>query len=110
MVVTCKNPDPKRPGHIAIVRPSTKSDQRILAEGPDIIQAGAHHYTRTTAREGFKNHPGAYSRMSIIRKSICLIRGDIPKNCLNMAVAKANIRFSAVPDGEKIFGHRVGGP
>ncbi len=62
VVVTCKNPDPKRPGHIAIVRPSTKADQLILAEGPDIIQAGAHNYTRTTTKEGFKNHPGAFEK------------------------------------------------
>ncbi len=59
VIVTCRNPDPARPGHIAIVRPSPQSDAAILADGPEIIQAGAHNYTRTTTREGFKNHPGA---------------------------------------------------
>lgn len=60
VVVTYKSPDPQKPGHIAIVQPSAKSDEKILAEGPDIIQAGARNYTRTTAREGFKHHPGAF--------------------------------------------------
>ncbi len=61
VVVTCKNPDPKRPGHIAIVRPSTKSDAAILAEGPEIIQAGQHNHADTTTKDGFKNHPGAFA-------------------------------------------------
>ena len=60
VVVTCKNPDPKRPGHIAIVRPSTKSGAAILAEGPEIIQAGQHNHADTTTKDGFKNHPGAF--------------------------------------------------
>jgi hypothetical protein len=60
VVVTCRNPDDKKPGHIAIVRPSLWSDAKILADGPEIIQAGARNYTSTTTREGFKNHPGAF--------------------------------------------------
>lgn len=60
VVVTARNPDPARPGHIAIVRPSEKSDEMILAEGPDIIQAGATNYTRTTTKIGFKHHTGAF--------------------------------------------------
>lgn len=66
VVVTCKNPDPKRPGHIAIVRPSKKDDARILAEGPEIIQAGLHNYIDTTAKEGFKNHPGAFEKRELL--------------------------------------------
>lgn len=66
VVVTCKNPDPSRPGHIAIVRPSTKTDAAILKDGPDIIQAGAHNYTRTTTKEGFQNHPGAFEHNQLL--------------------------------------------
>jgi hypothetical protein len=66
VVVTCKNPDPNRPGHIAIVRPSVWSDAKILADGPEIIQAGGHNYTSTTTREGFKNHPGAFEKNQLL--------------------------------------------
>jgi hypothetical protein len=66
VVVTCKNPDASRPGHIAVVRPNAKSDAAIQAEGPEIIQAGAHNYTRTTTREGFQNHPGAFDKHELL--------------------------------------------
>ncbi len=66
VVVTFKSPDPEHPGHIAIVRPSTKSDELILAEGPDIIQAGMHNYSRTTTREGFKHHSGAFENGKLL--------------------------------------------
>lgn len=35
-----ENPDPHKPGHIAIVRPSDIDTAALLAEGPFIIQAG----------------------------------------------------------------------
>jgi hypothetical protein len=60
VVVTCKNPDATRPGHIAIVRPSEKSEKKILAEGPEITQAGLHNYNDSSTLEGFKNHKGAF--------------------------------------------------
>lgn len=49
-----------QPGHIAIVRPSAKSDEAIAAAGPQIIQAGMHNYTSTSLNQGFKNHPAAW--------------------------------------------------
>jgi len=66
VVVTCKNPNPAMPGHIAIVRPCTKSDQEILAEGPQVIQAGAENHVSTTVREGFKNHHGAFENHQLL--------------------------------------------
>ena len=66
VVVTCKNPNPDLPGHIAIVRPSTKSDQEILSEGPQVIQAGAVNYISTTTRQGFKNHHGAFENHQLL--------------------------------------------
>lgn len=54
------SPDPHRPGHIAIVRPSEKSASLLNENGPEIIQAGEHNYTRTTTRHGFAEHPGAW--------------------------------------------------
>jgi hypothetical protein len=66
VVVTCKNPDPNRPGHIAIVRPSLWSEAKILADGPEIIQAGAQNFDSTTTREGFKHHPGAFEKNQLL--------------------------------------------
>ena len=54
VVVTYKNPDPDTPGHIAVVRPSIKDDQEILAHGPKIIQAGSHNYQSTSVEVGFR--------------------------------------------------------
>lgn len=54
------NPDPREPGHIAIVRPSEKSEQALDRNGPQIIQAGNHNHSSTTVRVGFSNHPDAW--------------------------------------------------
>jgi hypothetical protein len=67
VVVACyRNPDADDAGHIAIVRPSTKSGRRIEAEGPDLTQAGAHNYRRTSAKSGFRLHPEAWTGSEIL--------------------------------------------
>ncbi len=50
-----------KPGHIAIVRPSRKSDRQVADEGPDVIQAGTTNATRTSLRDGFAGHPHAWN-------------------------------------------------
>ena len=59
--------DPKKPGHVAIVRPSDKSDARIREEGPQIIQAGMENASTTTLKEGFRHHHGAWDSASRFR-------------------------------------------
>lgn len=66
VVVTYKSRNPEAPGHIAIVRPCTKSDDKIESEGPQIIQAGAQNYLSNTAREGFKHHRGAFENQELL--------------------------------------------
>jgi hypothetical protein len=61
VVASYENHDPKKPGHIAIVRPSGKSKADILAEGPQIIQAGLQNYQSTTVKHGFADHPTAFA-------------------------------------------------
>lgn len=51
---------PKKAGHIAIVRPSIKSTNDLLQNGPEIIQAGEENYIETNLATGFKHHPGAW--------------------------------------------------
>lgn len=65
VVASYANPDPKRPGHIAIVRPEARTAEAIAAEGPAIAQAGRENHRRTTTAVGFRNHPGAFERGEI---------------------------------------------
>lgn len=66
VVATYKNPDPKKPGHIAIVRPSIKGLRQIAKEGPQIIQAGGTNWNSTSLKEGFKRHPDAWRDRHIL--------------------------------------------
>lgn len=59
VVVSYENPNPKKPGHIAIVRPSLKTAAALDEEGPQITQAGAKKYTDSNVRVGFKHHVDA---------------------------------------------------
>jgi hypothetical protein len=65
VVASYRNPDPQKSGHIAVVRPSDKSVEAILAEGPQIIQAGSHNYNSAPLKQGFSGHPGAFSKNQI---------------------------------------------
>ena len=57
VVASCHNYRDDIPGHIAIVRPSEKSDSQIAEEGPEIIQA--------TVKRGFASHPSAWGHNEI---------------------------------------------
>jgi hypothetical protein len=60
VVIAYENPNPRRPGHIVIVRPSAKTRDALERGGPDIIQAGVHNHNLWSAREAFRGHPGAW--------------------------------------------------
>ncbi len=60
VVATFKEENDMKAGHIAIVRPSTKSDLKIDAEGPQIIQAGKSNRRSATLKEGFNQHSNAW--------------------------------------------------
>jgi len=65
VVAVFKESDPKRPGHIAIIRPSTKSAEQINAEGPQVTQAGGHNTRSTSLKHGFGNHPDAWGKQLV---------------------------------------------
>lgn len=46
-------------GHIAVLRPSTKSDAEILTNGPQECQSGIYNYNNTDVNTGFGQHEGA---------------------------------------------------
>ncbi|WP_421693320.1 hypothetical protein [Aestuariivirga sp.] len=66
VVASYKNPDDDRPGHIAIVRPSQKSQDQITSDGPDITQAGLKNFFHTTVRAGFADHRNAFAGNGIL--------------------------------------------
>ena len=55
-----ENPDPDKPGHIAIVRPSGIDLATLEEQGPFVTQAGGHNALSTPLARGFRNHPGAW--------------------------------------------------
>jgi hypothetical protein len=60
VVAVFRNPDPNRPGHIAILRPSEKTQAELDRDGPQETQAGAKNWISTTVANGFSHHPGAW--------------------------------------------------
>jgi len=65
VVATYKNRHEQKPGHIAIVRPSDKSEQSIRAEGPQITQAGGKNHRSAALRVGFSGHPDAWNKAEV---------------------------------------------
>lgn len=51
------NPNPRRPGHAAVVRPSERVDADVVANGPQIAWAGTTNSASGTTRQGFRTHP-----------------------------------------------------
>ncbi len=62
---TYKNQMADKPGHIAIVRPGTKSAELILQEGPDVTQAGSVNYRSVSLKTGFSGHPRAFNENQV---------------------------------------------
>ena len=65
VVAVYKNHDPKKSGHIAIIRPAEKSAAAIKAEGPEVTQAGGHNHNACSLQEGFRNHPQGFAKGEI---------------------------------------------
>jgi hypothetical protein len=65
VVAVCQNSDPRKSGHIAIIRPGAKTPEQIAAEGPDVIQAGGSNFTSASLKRGFANHPDAFPKGEI---------------------------------------------
>jgi hypothetical protein len=65
VVASYHNHRDNKPGHIAIVRPSGKSDQEVMSEGPDVIQAGTQNHSRVSLAEGFSGHRHAWEDQEV---------------------------------------------
>jgi hypothetical protein len=66
VVASYHNHHDDRPGHIAIVRPGSKTAEQIAAQGPDVIQAGAINRTSISVKDAFAGHPAAWRDHEIV--------------------------------------------
>ena len=60
VVIVYESPDPHKPGHIIVVRPSEKSAAALQKDGPEIAQAGTTNHNDSVAAHSFGSHPGAW--------------------------------------------------
>jgi len=56
VVAVSRNPDPKKPGHAALVMPTDCSEALLNAEGPEMIMAGEHNHNQIPLIKAFKSH------------------------------------------------------
>jgi hypothetical protein len=60
VVIAYESPDPHKPGHIVVVRPSLKTEAQLEKDGPEIAMAGSHNKNDSVAATSFNSHPGAW--------------------------------------------------
>lgn len=60
VVIAYQSPNPHKPGHIVIVRPSAKSAEGLSTEGPEIAMAGTKNYSDYIAAKSFLSHRDAW--------------------------------------------------
>jgi hypothetical protein len=60
ILVVASYKDPTTSGHIAVVRPSTRSDADVQAYGPQECQSGVNNYNSTNIIAGFDQHDYAF--------------------------------------------------
>jgi hypothetical protein len=56
VVAVYQNPDPHKPGHIALVMPEEMSEQQLAQDGPELIMAGHVNSSHISLRKGFEKH------------------------------------------------------
>ncbi|MCY0387040.1 hypothetical protein OVY01_07295 [Robbsia sp. Bb-Pol-6] len=60
VVAAVENPDPRRAGHVALVRPGPIAGDALRRSGPMVTMAGAHNALAVSLAEGFRTHHGAW--------------------------------------------------
>jgi hypothetical protein len=66
LVIACyKSRNPRKSGHIVVVRPYAKDGEMLREEGPQVIQASTNNFSSTTLRQGFRYHRRAFDRGEI---------------------------------------------
>jgi hypothetical protein len=65
VVAAYRNSRTREPGHIAIVRPSDRSEKSVRDDGPQVFQAGQENYASAPLKVGFRHHPDAWKREEV---------------------------------------------
>ena len=65
VVAVCKNPDPKEPGHAALVMPKERSIKLLGNEGPEMIMAGTHNHNYISLKNGFQSHLSGWPEQEV---------------------------------------------
>jgi hypothetical protein len=78
VVAVFRNEEANKPGHVAIVRPSDRTQESVERLGPQITQAGFTNYRSTTLKEGFSHHEGAW--LAEGRGKVRFFGHDLPKD------------------------------
>jgi len=65
VIAICKNPDPKEPGHIALVMPKERSARVLENEGPELIMAGTHNHNYISLKNGFQSHLSGWPEQEV---------------------------------------------
>jgi hypothetical protein len=80
-------------GHIAILRPSTKSDAEILAAGPQECQSGVNNYNNIDVRTGFAQHDNPLDNIlyygHAVTNPITPVNPTLGSCCLSNGVVRA---------------------
>jgi hypothetical protein len=66
VVCLYRNPDPHKPGHAAVVRPSLRGPAAVERDGPETAMAGRHNANAVPMRQAFRSHPDAFDAGEIL--------------------------------------------
>jgi len=66
VVASYRNPDAKKAGHIAMVRPAATTRAEVEKVGPRICQAGVKNANDTDLKTGFRYHKGAFENGEVL--------------------------------------------
>ncbi len=96
VVIGYQNPNPKSPGHFAIVRPAVKTLTLLNAEGPQESQSGNINSENISMKVGFSSHPLAFPN------GVIYYRHNVNWDNLTLPVQFFNIQLEAVGNDIKI--------
>jgi hypothetical protein len=66
VIATCKNNNPKLPGHIALVRPAEITTDQLAKSGPMLISAGTHNFNYISLKSAFGSHLSGWPEKEIM--------------------------------------------
>jgi hypothetical protein len=66
VVATCRNKNPKLPGHIALVRPAEITTDQLAESGPMLISAGTHNFNYISLKSAFGSHLSGWPEKEVL--------------------------------------------